>query len=205
MAMAALPHDLMSKLCVNMEKNDRIPASNYDRYNVKRGLRNSDGTGVMAGLTKVCSVEGYYIEDGEKLPREGRLTYRGVDVRSIVNGCREEKRFGYEECIWLLLFGSLPTAENLNRFCELLSLARELPKSFIEDIIMRSPSPDVMNQLGRCVLALYSYDENADDTSIENVLWQSVRLIAQMPLMMAYTYQVKKRNFYRRSMYIHPA
>lgn len=204
MAMAALPHDLMSKLCVSLEKNDSIPVSNYDRYNVKRGLRNSDGTGVMAGLTKVCSVEGYYIEDGEKLPREGRLTYRGVDVRSIVSGCREEKRFGYEECIWLLLFGSLPTAENLNRFCELLSLARELPKNFIEDIIMRSPSPDVMNQLGRCVLALYAYDENADDTSIENVLWQSIRLIAQMPLLMSYNYQVKRRNYYRRSMYIHP-
>ncbi len=204
MAMSALPHDIMTKLCENLKKSDQIPISFYDRYNVKRGLRNSDGTGVMAGLTKVCSVEGYYIEDGEKLPREGRLTYRGVDVRKIVSGCQAENRFGYEECIWLLLFGALPAAKNLDVFCDLLSQSRELPRNFIEDIIMRSPSADVMNQLGRCVLALYSYDESADDTSPENVLWQSIRLIAQMPLMMSYIYQVKKRNFYRRSMYIHP-
>ena len=204
MAFSALPQDTLSNLCDNLRKNDNIPPEFYDKYNVKRGLRNGDGTGVMAGLTKVCSVEGYYIEDGEKLPREGRLTYRGVDIRDIVGGCQAENRFGYEEVVWLLLFGSLPTAARLSRFSDILARCRELPQNFIEDIIMHSPSANIMNQLARCVLAMYSYDENPDDTSMENVLRQSIQLIAQMPIMMSYIYQVKKRNFYRKSMYIHP-
>ena len=123
----------------------------------------------MAGLTKVCSVEGYYIEDGERMPIEGRLTYRGMNVSEIVDGCRKENRFGFEEVVWLLLFGSLPTAEQLSGFRRLITDSRELPEDFIEDMIMKAPSPDIMNKLQRSVLSLNSYDMNPDDISIENV------------------------------------
>lgn len=199
-----LSHDTLSSLCDDLIKNNSISAEYYDKYNVKRGLRNADGTGVMAGLTKVCSVEGYYIDDGEKIPKEGKLIYRGIDVEDIVRGCQSENRFGFEEVVWLLLFGSLPTAKRLSTFSDILSNCRELPHDFIEDVIMNAPSANVMNKLARCVLALYSYDANPDDTSPENVLRQSIQLIARLPIIMSYAYQVKRRHFYRKSMYIHP-
>lgn len=186
-----------------LEKNNNIPQSEYDRFPVKRGLRNSDGTGVMAGLTKVCSVDGYYLYDGERIPMEGRLEFRGVDIYDIIKGIQNEDRFGYEEVVWLLLFGFLPTKEQLDDFCDLLSSLRELPDDFIEDMIMKAPSPDIMNKLACSVLALYSYDDNAEDPSIENILSQSLGLIARMPAIMSYAYQVKRRHYYRKSMYIH--
>lgn len=199
-----LSHDTLSNLCDNLQKNNSIPTEFYDKYNVKRGLRNGDGTGVMAGLTKVCSVEGYYIDDGEKIPKAGKLIYRGIDVEDIVAGCKKENRFGFEEVVWLLLFGSLPTAKVLSSFNEILAQCRELPHDFIEDVIMNAPSANIMNKLARCVLSLYSFDANPDDTSPENVLRQAIQLIARMPIIMSYAYQVKRRHFYRKSMYIHP-
>ncbi len=190
-------------LCQNLRDNNRIDKAEYAQYGVKRGLRNADGTGVMAGLTKICSVEGYYIDDGERIPKQGHLYYRGFDVNDIVNACISENRFGYEEVLWLLLFGFLPTAERLENFISELSEMRELPDSFTEDMIMKAPSPNIMNKISRAVLALYSYDDNPDDTSIENVLGQSLKLIARMPSIMSYAYQVKRRHYYHRSMYIH--
>lgn len=196
--------DALSVLCDELNKDYKIKSSDFERFGVKRGLRNADGTGVMAGLTKICSVDGYYIEDGERIPRDGRLIYRGIDVVDIVEGCRAESRFGFEEVAWLLLFGSLPSKNQLDSFSTILAQCRELPEDFIEDMIMKAPSPDIMNKLGRSVLALYSYDENPDDTSLKNVLRQSIQLISQLPMIMSYAYQVKRRHYYQKSMYIHP-
>ncbi|MCR5522030.1 MAG: citrate synthase [Clostridia bacterium] len=184
-------------------KYNQIDSSLFTKYNVKKGLRNSDGTGVMAGITRVCSVEGYYIQDGEKVPAEGRLTYRGINMEDIVSACEKENRFGFEEVAWLLLFGSLPTASQLSSFTNILASCRELPEDFIEDMIMKAPSPDVMNKMARSVLALYSYDNNPDSTEIGNVIGQCINLIAQLPAIMGYAYQVKRRHYYHKSMYIH--
>ena len=194
----------LKSLCDELKLSSAVPQEYFDRFEVKRGLRNRDGSGVMAGLTKVCSVEGYYIEDGERKPVEGKLKYRGMDINSIVDACVEEDRFGYEEVVWLLLFGSLPTRNQLKLFNDVLSECRELPEDFIEDMIMKAPSPNIMNKLERSVLSLYSYDSNPDDISIENVLRQSIQLIAQLPMIMTYAYQVKRRHYLKKSMYIHP-
>lgn len=164
-----------TELCKELKNYSAVPAEYFDRFEVKRGLRNRDGSGVMAGLTKVCAVEGYYIDDGERKPVEGHLTYRGIDINDLVDGCIKENRFGYEEVAWLLLFGHLPTRNQLNEFNKILSDSRELPEDFIEDMIMKAPSPNIMNKLERSVLSLYSYDSNPDDISIENVLRQSVQ------------------------------
>ena len=193
-----------SSLCDQLKEYSAIKPEYFDRFDVKRGLRNRDGSGVMAGLTKVCSVEGYHIEDGERKPVEGKLVYRGININDIVDGCIKENRFGYEETAWLLLFGQLPTHEQLKRFNEILGECRELPEDFIEDMIMKAPSPNIMNKLERSVLSLYSYDDNPDDISIENVLRQSVQLIAQLPTIMTYAYQVKRRYYLKKSMYLHP-
>ncbi len=194
----------IKSLCEQIKKNNYIAPIDYEHFNIKRGLRNSDGTGVMAGITNVCAVEGYYIDDGEKIPREGHLYFRGINMEDIVSACIEEDRFGFEEVVYLLLFGQLPTKEQLDNFCNTLADCRELPEDFIEDMIMKAPSPDIMNKLSRAVLALYSYDNNPDDTSVENVLRQCIHLIAQIPAIMVYAYQVKRRHYYRKSMYIHP-
>ncbi len=187
--------DILKFNCIDPEE--------YNKYNVKRGLRNADGTGVMAGVTRICSVEGYYIEDGEKIPKEGRLNYRGINMEDIVNACIAEDRFGFEEVAFLLLFGTLPTKEQLKAFCDTLSACRELPEDFIEDMIMKAPSPNIMNKMARCVLALYSYDNDPDNLELSNVIRQCVHLIAQLPTIMTYAYQVKRRHYYHKSMYIH--
>ncbi len=191
-------------LVEELYKHNKIKADDFNKYGVKRGLRNADGTGVMAGLTKISSVDGYYIDDGEKVPKEGHLFFRGVDMVDIVNNCKEENRFGFEEVAWLLIFGSLPTSRQLQKFSEILAECRNLPEDFIEDMIMKAPSPNIMNKITRSVLALYSYDENPDDLSIENVIRQSIQIIAQIPVIMSYAYQVKRRHYYKKSMYIHP-
>lgn len=193
----------LANLCEELNKNNSIRQELYQRYDVKRGLRNADGTGVMAGLTRICSVEGYYIADGERVPKEGRLIYRGMDMSEIVKDCKEKNRFGFEEVAWLLLFGDLPTQSQLDAFCRVLASCRELPNEFIEDMIMKAPSPNIMNKVSRGVLALYSYDDNPDDISIPNVLRQSIQLIAQIPTIMSYAYQVKRRVYDHKSMYIH--
>ena len=200
---APVTSESLTNLCTEIQINDKIDTKDYSRFGVKRGLRNADGTGVMAGLTKICSVDGYYMDDGERVPRHGKLRFRGLDVNEIVAGCRKEDRFGFEEVAWLLIFGSLPTPEQLNKFRDVLAECRELPEDFIEDMIMKAPSPNIMNKMARSVMALYSYDENPDDISIENVLRQCIQLIAQLPSIMSYAYQVKRRHYYKKSMYIH--
>ena len=191
-------------LVEELRKHNKINPDDFNRYGVKRGLRNADGTGVMAGLTKISSVDGYYINDGERVPKEGNLFFRGVNMSDIVKNCQEENRFGFEEVAWLLIFGSLPTSRQLEKFSQILAECRNLPDDFIEDMIMKAPSPDIMNKITRSVLALYSYDKNPDDLSIENVIRQSIQIIAQIPVIMSYAYQVKRRHYYKKSMYIHP-
>ena len=196
--------DALSSLCKELDKNNSIRPGDYEKYHVKRGLRNSDGTGVMAGLTRICSVEGYYILDGERIPKEGRLLYRGYDINDIVSSVVKEDRFGFEEIVWLLLFGDLPTEQQLISLREVLAECRALPDEFVEDMIMKNASKDIMNKMARCVMMLYSFDENPDDISIPNVLRQSLQLIAQMPNIMNSAYQVKRRVFYNKSMFLHP-
>ncbi len=191
-------------LMEELNKNNKIDPNDFNKFGVRRGLRNADGTGVMAGLTKISSVDGYYIVDGEKVPKDGHLYFRGVDMNEIVENCKAEDRFGFEEVAWLLIFGSLPTRLQLQKFSEILAECRNLPEDFIEDMIMKAPSPNIMNKITRSVLALYSYDDNPDDLSLENVIRQSIQIIAQIPVIMSYAYQVKRRHYYKKSMYIHP-
>ena len=194
----------VSELCAEYRANNVISKDEYEYFRVKRGLRNQDGTGVMAGLTHVCNVHGYLIDDGDKVPDKGRLTYRGMNVEDIINGCRSEGRFAYEEVVWLLIFGKLPDKRQYNRICQLLYENRELPEYFPEDVIMKNPSRDVMNKLARAVLTLYSYDDDPDDLSLENNMRQSISLIARMSAIMTYAYQVKRRHFDKQTMFFHP-
>lgn len=196
--------DALSSLCGELNKNNSIKPNDFARYHVKRGLRNEDGTGVMAGLTRICSVEGYYILDGERVAKEGVLSYRGYDINQIIENCVKENRFGFEEVTWLLLFGNLPTENQLFSLHEVLAECRDLPEDFIEDMVMKHASKDIMNKMARCILGLYSYDENPDDISVANVLRQSLQLIAQVPTIMNAAYQVKRRAFDGRTMYLHP-
>jgi len=175
----------------------------YFTDKVKRGLRNADGTGVLAGVTKIGRVIGYNIEDGEIVPVPGRLYYRGIDLEDIVRAHQENKTFGYEEVAYLLLMGKLPTAEEFDQFDAILSRARTLPHGFNEDRILKSPSRDVMNKLARTVLALYSYDPNPDDTSLENMLRQSIEIIARLPILVANAYAAKRHHYDGKSLYIH--
>lgn len=185
------------------EKNTRIDPELYARYNVKRGLRNSDGTGVLVGLTEIGDVHGYILDEAEKTPSQGRLRYRGIDVRDLVQAFQQEKRFGFEETCFLLLFGKLPTEDELAKFNEMLSERRILPPSFTEDVILKAPSGDIMNKLAMSVLACYSFDNNPDDISIENVLTQCIDLIARFPVIVAYSYQAKSYYRNNQSLRIH--
>lgn len=194
----------VSELCAEYIANNRITKEEYETHRVKRGLRNDDGTGVMAGLTHVCNVHGYIQSDGERVPDGGTLTYRGISVEDIIAGCEKENRFGFEEVVWLLIFGKLPTKEQYEQVCGLLYENRELPDYFLEDVIMKAPSRDIMNKLGSSVLSLYSYDDNPDDVSLENNMRQSISLISKLPAIMTQAYQVKRRNFSRESMFFHP-
>ena len=196
--------ELLEIMSEKIEKKSQIDHEAFWKYGVKRGLRNPDGTGVMAGLTNICSVEGYYMEDGERVPKQGVLKYRGININDIIEACEKENRFGFEEVAYLLLFGSLPTKEQVDLFKDIVGTCRFLPETYIEDVLMKNASIDVMNKLARCILISYSFDENPDDISIENVLRQSVQIMAQLPVMMCYAYQVKRKKFYNKSMYFHP-
>ncbi|MBK5252082.1 MAG: citrate/2-methylcitrate synthase [Peptostreptococcaceae bacterium] len=195
--------DFIDDMSGLFENNNTINPELYDRYNVKSGLRNNNGTGVAVGLTEVSSVIGYIMEDGIKKPTEGKLYYRGIAIRDLVKGCVMEKRRGFEETAYLLLFGELPTAEKLKAFNDVLDEFRELPMSFTENMILKIPSNDIMNKLQRSILVLYSHDENPDDTTPKNLLLQSIMLIARFPTIVSYGYQAKAHYFDKKSLFIH--
>lgn len=186
-------------------RNDAIDPALYTEYNVKRGLRDINGKGVITGLTDISTIKASAIDPvtGNDIPCEGALYYRGYDVKKLVQGFIDEDRFGYEEVIYLLLFGELPTKSELDEFTVILGEYRSLPTSFVRDIIMKAPSRDMMNTLARSVLTLYSYDPNADNTSIENVLRQSLQLIALFPVLSVYGYQAFRHYHDGQSLYIH--
>ena len=173
------------------------------RGDIKRGLRNSDGTGVPIGVTRVGSVLGYMIEDGVRIPVPGQLYYRGIELNEIVEAHRQAGTFGFEEVAYLLLMGYLPSRGELDRFNEIMNRARKLPNGFTEDMIMKNPSRNIMNKLARSLLSLYSYDENPDDTSLDNILLQSVKLVGAFPSIVANAYSVKRHYFEGGSLHIH--
>lgn len=191
-------------LCEEYKKNNQIAPEYYEQYGVKRGLRNADGTGVMAGLTKISNVHGYIINEGEKEAVKGELYYRGYNVETIVDRCVEEQRFGFEETAYLLLFGELPTKQKLTRFSEVLSEFMPLPENFFEDMILKAPSPNIMNKMARSMLALYSYDVGADDTDILSELGRALQMIAKMSNIMVKAYQVKRHHYDGETMFLHP-
>ncbi len=175
-----------------IEQADRIAPELYEEYDVKRGLRDKDGKGVLCGLTEISEVSSRGIVDGRMQPMPGVLCYRGYDIKDLVANCVREKRFGFEETIYLLLFGSLPTVAELKSFSDMLAEFRVLPRNFVRDVIMKTPSKDIMNMLARCVLQLYSYDPDPDNIMISNVLRQSLQLIAQFPMLAAYSFRAYK-------------
>jgi citrate synthase len=183
--------------------NDYIDSSLYGRFNVKRGLRNADGTGVLVGLTRIGEVHGYIIDEGEKVSVEGKLYYRGISVEDLAHTAAAEGRFGFEETVYLLVFGALPSKEQLDWFCTLMGENRALPLNFAEDSIMKAPSRDIMNKLARSVLTLYSYDDDPENQSPENVLRQCIELIARFPTIVAYSYMAKKHYYDHESLIIH--
>jgi len=194
---------LLNELTRNAEKMNRIPQELYQKYSVKRGLRNDDGTGVLVGLTEIGDVHGYIIDEGQIVPVDGRLEYRGINVNDITRGFQAEKRYGFEEVCYLLLFGTLPTSLQLRQFTTLLGENRALPNGFTENMILKAPSREIVNKLARSVLVCYSYDPNPDDLSLKNVLRQSIELIARFPTMAAYGYQAKSHYFDGKSLFIH--
>lgn len=196
-------HMNIQTLSASMRKNEPFDESLYIKYGVKRGLRNQDGTGVVAGITRISNVHGYVVNEYERVPCEGELRYRGINVEDIIGGCIADDRFGFEETVWLLLFGHLPTKEEVETFNAVMEEYRELPQDFIEDMIMKAASPNLMNKMARGVLALYSYDDQADDTSMQNILRQSLSVIAKLPSIMVAGYQAKRRVYDNESYFIH--
>ncbi|MDR2964942.1 MAG: citrate/2-methylcitrate synthase [Treponema sp.] len=184
--------------------NDYIDSNLYSKFNVKRGLRNDNGTGVLVGLTRVGDVHGYDVAGDVKKAVPGKLFYRGIDVEEIAESASKTGRLCFEETVYLLLFGQLPNEKQLKDFNTLLGNSHALPKNFIEDVIMRAPSRDLMNKLASSILALYPYDENPEDQSPENVLRQCVELIARLPAIAAYSYMSMKHYFNNESLVIHP-
>ncbi|MCI5793651.1 MAG: citrate synthase [Ruminococcus sp.] len=191
-------------LCGKLAKNSVIDPALYEKYHIKRGLRNSDGTGVKAGITNICNVHGYLLNEGELEPIPGQLIYRGYSITDIVENVEEEDRYGYEETSFLLLFGHLPTPTELKWFNDTISENRDLPRDFVEDMILKAPSKNIMNKLSRSILALYSYDPDCEKKGLENEMRIAMSLIAKLPVIMAAAYQVKRRVFDNQSMIMHP-
>ncbi len=190
----------LEKLAVH---NDPINPELYKTYDVKRGLRNANGTGVLVGLTRIGDVVGYEIKDGQKIAIPGRLVYRGYNVEDLIHDAEKNKQFGYEQCAYLLLFGELPTQDKLDTFKQYLGEFRSLPEHFTEDMIMKAPSSDIMNKIARGVLASYSYDEDPENRSVGNVVKQCIQLIARFSTLASYGYQAKRRYYDNKSMFIH--
>ena len=197
-------NEFLKNLSYLTESNDPIDTSLYQKFDVKRGLRYSDGRGVLVGLTRIGDVVGYDVDkDGNKFAVPGKLIYRGYNVEDIVRDCQKTHQFGYEQCVYLLLFGQLPTQAQLDQFNSYLGELRTLPPNFIEDMIMKAPSSDIMNKLARGVLASYSYDEDPENRSVQNIVRQSLELISRFSTLAAYGYQAKRRYYDQKSMYIH--
>ncbi len=179
----------IEKLADICRSNDNIDPYLYTKYNVKRGLRDESGKGVLTGLTEIAEVKSYTIDDDEMISCPGKLYYRGINLENLVEGFMKERRFGFEETTYLLIFGKLPTQEELKEFLGQIDYYRSLPTNFVRDVILKAPSKDMMNTLMRSVLTLYAYDDNPDDTSLDNVLRQSISLYAVMPLLAVYGYE----------------
>lgn len=194
---------MISDLASQCEANSIIDSSLYSEHDVKKGLRDKNGVGVLAGLTKISCIESHDIVDGKKVPCDGRLYYRGYNILDLVKGHGQQDNFRFEEITYLLLFGKLPTASELDDFKEILSNMRQLPTNFVRDVIMKAPSKDMMNSLAKSVLTLASYDDSVSDLSISNVLRQCLMLISEFPMLAVYGYHAY--NHYERdeSMYIH--
>ena len=201
--MKEMDPEMIRAICEQLQPLHRVRRDVFTQYGVKRGLRNADGTGVLAGITRLGNVHGYLLNEGEREPIEGHLTYRGIDIYDLLYAFQNEDRFGFEEVGYLLLSGSLPTREQLDRFTEMIGEARSLPDNFTEDMIMRAPSRDIMNKLASATLALYSYDPNPDDISTENILRQGISLMAKYPVIISHAYQARRRYFEGQSMYLH--
>lgn len=195
---------MIEKLSSRAVLNDPINPDLYEKYDVKRGLRNANGTGVLVGLTRIGDVVGYEIgANGEKIPVPGRLMYRGYDVIDLVKDAESHDDYCYEQCAYLLLMGELPTKDELQRFRDFLGSVRSLPPNFTEDMIMKAPSQDIMNKLARGVLASYSYDDNPEDRSVPNIMRQCIELISRFSTLAAYGYQARRRYYENQSMFIH--
>ena len=194
---------IVQKLALLTELNDPINPSLYQTYDVKRGLRYADGRGVLVGLTQIGDVIGYDVINGEKIAVPGKLIYRGYDVEDLIKDTATHKEFGFEQTVYLLLFGELPNRRQLDEFKSYLGSRRVLPENFTEDMIMKAPSPDIMNKLARSVLASYSYDSQAEEPGVANILRQCIDLIARFSTFAAYAYQAKRRYYDGKSMYIH--
>lgn len=195
--------ELLQELSESFRMHSQIPSELYSRYRIKRGLRNADGTGVLVGASRLGNVHGYILNEGEREPIEGRLTYRGYNVYDLIHGMDQEDRFGFEEVGYLLMCGALPTRRQLEEFQHTIGLERALPDNFTEDMIMRAPSRDIMNKLAGATLALYSYDANPDETTVENIMRQGISLMAKFPVIISHAYQAKRRYFDGDSMFLH--
>lgn len=197
-------HDIriegLANKCIS---NDIIEKDLYKKYNVNIGLRDLDGKGVLTGLTDISEIRQNKVVDGKVIPTDGYLFYRGINVENIIKGCSKEKRFGFEEIIYLLLFAKLPNQEEYEDFVDLLSDYRTLPKNFVRDIIMKSPTKDLMNSLAKSVLSLSSYDKDLFNLSTENVLEQCIRLISVFPLLAGYSLQAYNHTIKGESLYIY--
>ncbi len=195
----------IQNLCRDLQKNSQIDQQLYHKFHIKRGLRRSDGTGVLAGITNICNVHGYVVNEGEVEAIPGELIYRGYDIYDLVHNVSKENRYGYEETAYLLLFGKLPTADQLEAFQHYLSMQRPLPSGFVVDMMMKAPSKNIMNKLARSILSLYSYyDADCESTSLEDEMRTAISLIAKMPIIMVNAYQVKRRHFDNQTLYMHP-
>ena len=192
-------------LAEKMSENSKIDIDLYSKYDVKRGLRDIDGKGVLTGLTDISTIKQNKLVDGKLVPCDGELYYRGYNVNDIVNGIMKDNRFGFEEVVYLLLFGEMPTVEELKAFKELLVRYRTLPQNFVRDVILKAPSDDMMNTIARSVLTLFCYDKNANDTSISNVLRQCIQLISVFPMLSVYGYHAYNHYLRDKSLYIHYA
>lgn len=196
-------NETIKVLCEAFKKHNYIDPGLFSTLNVKRGLRNADGSGVLAGLTLICNVHGYVMCDGEKIPEEGQLIYRGYDIKDIVSDCVESRRFGFEEIIYLLLFGALPNEKELSYFKDVLALYRDLPDGFLEDIILNRPSKNIMNKMQSAILAMYTYDDKADSIAIEQELRKSIEIIARMSTVMIYAYRSFCKAFNKEGLIVH--